>query len=50
MMAIDVCANRATPWGNPFELGKAGDRATVIVAYRDQHLPFKPGPLARLCA
>ena len=24
--------DRATPWGNPFVIGKDGDRATVIAA------------------
>jgi hypothetical protein len=28
--------------------GKDGDRATVIVAYHDHYLPFKPSLLARL--
>ena len=43
-----VRVDRATPWGDPFELGKDGDRATVIAAYRDHHLPFKPSLLGRL--
>jgi Domain of unknown function (DUF4326) len=41
-------ADRATPWGNRFELGKDGDRATVIASYRDHYPPFKPGLLGRL--
>ena len=43
-----VRVDRATPWGNPFELGKDGDRATVIANYREHYLPFKPSLLARL--
>ena len=46
----DLCVrvDRATPWGNPFDLGKDGDRETVIASYRDHYLPFKPSLLARL--
>jgi hypothetical protein len=43
-----VRVDRATPWGNPFVLGKDGDRATVIARYRDHYLPRNPGLLARL--
>jgi Domain of unknown function (DUF4326) len=43
-----VRIDRATPWGSPFELGKDGDRETVIAAYRDHYLPFKPSLLERL--
>ncbi len=43
-----VRVDRTTPWGNPFELGKDGDRETVIANYRDHYLPFKPTLLARL--
>ncbi len=42
-----VRVDRATPWGNPFELGKDGDRETVIANYRDHYLPFKPSLLRR---
>lgn len=38
----------AAPWGNPVELGKDGGRETVIAAYRDHCLPFKPSLLGRL--
>ena len=31
----DVRIDRGTPWGNPFELGSDGDRATVIRAHLD---------------
>ena len=43
-----VRVDRTTPWGNPFELGKDGDRATVIAAYRDHYPPSKPSLLGRL--
>jgi hypothetical protein len=36
-----VRVDRATPWGNPFVLGKDGDRATVITRYRDDY-PQRP--------
>jgi hypothetical protein len=34
--------------GQPFVLGRDGDRATVIARYRDLYLPFKPSLLRRL--
>jgi hypothetical protein len=37
-----VRVDRATPWGNPFVLGKDGDRTTVIARY-----PRPPGVQAR---
>ena len=43
-----VRVDRATPWGNPFVLGRDGDSATVIARYRDDHLPSSPDLLARL--
>ena len=43
-----VRVDRATPWGNPFELGKDGDRETVIASYRDHYLPCKPNLIGRL--
>jgi hypothetical protein len=46
--ALLVRMDRATPWGNPFELGKNGDRETVIANDRNHYLPFKPSLLARL--
>jgi flagellar biosynthesis GTPase FlhF len=33
-----VRVDRATPWGNPFVIGRDGDRAIVIARYRDQQL------------
>jgi hypothetical protein len=43
-----VRVDRATPWGNPFVIGRDGNRATVIAAYRDRYLPSRPDLLARL--
>jgi len=43
-----VRVDRATPWGNPFVIGRDGDRAAVIAAYRDRYLPSRPDLLARL--
>lgn len=31
----DVRIDRRTKWGNPFVIGRDGDRATVIVLYRE---------------
>lgn len=42
-----VRVDRATPLGNPFVIGRDGDRATVIARYRD-HLRRRPALLARL--
>ncbi len=43
-----VRVDRATPWRNPFVLGRDGDRATVIARYRDGHLLVRADLLARL--
>ena len=40
--------DRATLWGNPFVIGRDGDRETVIASYRDRYLPFQPRLLGRL--
>lgn len=32
--AFDVYIGRGGPWGNPFVIGRDGDRATVIEKYR----------------
>jgi uncharacterized protein DUF4326 len=32
--AYDVLIDRRTPWGNPFVIGRDGDRETVIAKYR----------------
>lgn len=32
---FDVRIDRATKWGNPFVIGRDGDRAEVIQKYRD---------------
>ena len=37
-----VRVDRATPWGNPFVIGRDGDRESVIAAYRDRYLPSRP--------
>jgi hypothetical protein len=37
-----VRVDRATPWGNPFVIGRDGDRAAAIAAYRDSYLPSRP--------
>jgi hypothetical protein len=42
-----VRVDRATPLGNPFVIGRDGDRATVIARYRD-YLRRSPALLARL--
>jgi hypothetical protein len=39
---IAVRIDRATAWGNPFEMPGDGDRATVIRHYREHYLPYKP--------
>lgn len=43
----DVYVGRPTKWGNPFEIGEHGDRATVIARYREWILG-KPDLLADL--
>jgi hypothetical protein len=43
-----VRVDRATPWGNPFVIGRDGDRAAMIAAYRDRYLPARPDLLARV--
>jgi Domain of unknown function (DUF4326) len=43
-----IRVDRATPWGNPFVIGRDGGRATVIARYRDHYLPCRPVLLARL--
>lgn len=32
--AFDVAIDRSSPFGNPFHLGKDGDRVTVLMKYR----------------
>ena len=39
--------DRRTDWGNPFEVGADGDRATVIANYRNHYLPHKPSLTTR---
>ena len=43
----DVRIDRRTPWGNPFVIGRDGDRAAVIAKYRAWILT-QPQLLARL--
>ena len=43
-----VRIDRASEWGNPFELGKDGDREAVVRNYKDHYLPHKPSLLAKL--
>ena len=43
-----VRVDRATPWGNPFVIGRDGDREAVIARYRDHYLPSRPDLLGRL--
>jgi hypothetical protein len=33
--AYDIRIDRITCWGNPFKIGKDGDRATVIAKYEE---------------
>ena len=34
-----VYVGRGSPWGNPFQIGRDGDRATVIERFRCEVLP-----------
>jgi hypothetical protein len=43
-----VRADRFSDWGNPFEMGKDGDRNEVCNNYEKHYLPFKPSLLNRL--
>lgn len=43
----EVFIGRPSPWGNPFIIGKHGDRDTVIQMYRD-YLAANPSLLAQL--
>lgn len=40
--------DRKSAWGNPFEMGKDGDRDTVITNYATHYLPHKPSLTGRL--
>src|SRR5215212_3641605 len=44
--ACEVRIDRGTPWGNPFKVGRDGDRAEVIRKYRE-HLAAQPELVAR---
>jgi len=41
-----VRIDRQSQWGNPFVLGRDGDRGTVIRRYEVEHLPNRPALLA----
>jgi hypothetical protein len=43
----DVYIGRPSKWGNPFEIGKDGDRAEVIAKYR-QYIRHRPDLLRDL--
>ena len=43
----DVYIGRPSPWGNPFKIGRDGDRSTVIQKYRTWLLT-QPSLLARI--
>jgi hypothetical protein len=44
--AYDVYIGRPSVWGNPYVIGRDGDRATVIRKYRDM-IQGRPALLAR---
>lgn len=44
---FDVLIDRSTKWGNPFMIGKDGNRAEVISKYRD-YLLSRPDLIAQL--
>lgn len=43
-----VRADRFSDWGNPFEMGKDGDRDEVCNNYANHYLPFKPSLLKKV--
>ena len=43
-----VRIDRQSKWGNPFVLGRDGDRDAVIRRYDEEHLPHQPTLLAAL--
>ena len=43
-----IRADRFSEWGNPFEMGKDGDRDTVCDNYQNHYLPFKPSLLNKI--
>jgi hypothetical protein len=43
-----VRVDRATPWGNPFVIGRDGDRVTVVARYREHHRPSRADLWARI--
>jgi hypothetical protein len=45
-----VRVDRATPWGNPFVIGRDGDRAAAIGAYLDHSARARSRARATTCA
>lgn len=45
---VFVRIDRKSKWGNPFVLGRDGDRDTVIRRYAEEHLPHQRSLLASL--
>ncbi|WP_218952195.1 DUF4326 domain-containing protein [Amycolatopsis anabasis] len=43
-----VRIDRASKWGNPFVLGRDGDRDTVVRRFEFEYLPYQPTLLAAL--
>jgi len=43
-----VRADRYSDWGNPFEMGKDGDRNEVCLNYETHYLPYKPSLLNKI--
>jgi hypothetical protein len=43
-----VRADRYSDWGNPFEMGKDGDRNEVCFNYETHYLPYKPSLLNKI--
>jgi hypothetical protein len=43
-----VRCDRFSEWGNPFEMGKDGDRDDVCNNYNEHYFPFKPSLLSKI--
>lgn len=43
-----VRCDRFSDWGNPFEMGKDGDRNQVCDNYNTHYLPFKPSLISKI--
>jgi hypothetical protein len=48
MNGLYVRADRFSDWGNPFEMGKDGNRSEVCDNYENHYLPFKPSILKKI--